>query len=65
MSYLEGVVYDPPSSGYPPRIVIFRADGEILTARAAASVEAAESVLAEVLAEVHAKLDSKLAKKDT
>jgi hypothetical protein len=64
MSYLEGVVYDPPSSGYPPLVVIFRADGEILTARAAASVEAAESFLAEVLAEVQAKLDSELAKKD-
>lgn len=64
MSYIEGVVYDPPSSEYPPIIVIFREDGEILTARAAASVEAAESFLAEVLAEVQAKLDSQLAKKD-
>jgi hypothetical protein len=35
-----------------------------LAARAAASVEAAESFLAEVLAEVQAKLDSELAKKD-
>jgi len=65
MSYLEGVVYDPPSSEYPPLVVIFRADGEILTARAAVSVEAAESFLAEVLEEVQAKLDSQLAKKDT
>ena len=65
MSYLEGVVYDPPSSEYPPLVVIFRADGEILTARAATSVEAAESFLAEVLAEVQAKLDSQLAQKDT
>ena len=64
MSYLEGVVYDPPSSEYPPLIVIFKPDGEILTARPAASVEAAESFLAEVLAEVQAKLDSQLAKKD-
>lgn len=64
MSYLEGVVYDPPSSEYPPLIVIFRADGEILTARAAASVEAAESILAEVLAEVQARLDSEAAKED-
>ena len=39
-----------------PLIVIFRADGEILTARPAASVEAAKSFLAEVLAEVQAKI---------
>ncbi len=64
MSYLEGVVYDPPSSEYPPLVVIFRADGEVLTACAAASVEAAESFLEEVLEEVQAKLDTKLAKAD-
>ena len=41
MSYLEGVVYDPPSSGYPPLIVIFRADGEILNRFAGASGKSA------------------------
>lgn len=64
MSYLEGVVYDPPSSEYPSLIVIFKAHGEILTARSAASVEAAESFLDEVLSEVQAKLDHGFAKKD-
>ncbi len=64
MSYLEGVVYDPPSSEYPPLIVIFRADGEILTARAAASVEEAEFFLARVMEEVQSKLDNNMPKDD-
>jgi hypothetical protein len=57
MSYLEGVVYEPPSCEYPPVIIIFKPDGEVLTARSAASVEAAESLLERVMEEVQARLD--------
>ncbi|MFY9629314.1 MAG: hypothetical protein WAK03_14345 [Methylocystis sp.] len=60
MSYLQGVVYPPPSSDYPPVVIIFKSDGEILAARAAASMQAAESFLHQVLEEVKSQLDENL-----
>jgi len=55
MSFLQAVVYDPPTGDFPPVIVIFKPDGEILAARAAASHEAAEDFLSHVEAEVEAR----------
>jgi hypothetical protein len=54
MSYLQAVVYDPPSGDYPPVIIIFKPDGEILAACAASSHEEAENFLADVEAKVEA-----------
>jgi hypothetical protein len=59
MCYIEGVVYDPPSSEYPPVVVIFRQDGEILAAHAAATLEAAKDMLADIKEQVQEKLDLK------
>lgn len=61
MSYLDGVVYSPPSAEYPALIVIFKSDGDILAARAAPSVEEADAFLARVVEEVRAKIGDQLA----
>jgi hypothetical protein len=60
MSYLEAVVYDPPPEEFPPIVVIFRPDGDILAARASPSREAAEAFLARVLEEAQAKIAERI-----
>jgi hypothetical protein len=60
MSYIKGVVYDPPSREYPPLIVIFKADGEVLAVRTAPSVEAGEEFLNKVEKGVRASLETRL-----
>lgn len=60
MSYIEGVVYDPPSGEYPPLVVIFKADGEVLAVRAAPSVEAGQDFLNKVEKGVRASLATRL-----
>jgi hypothetical protein len=57
MSYIEGVVYESPSAEYPPVVVFFKPDGEILAAQAAEDLEAAEQLLSQVVEGVRAKLD--------
>jgi hypothetical protein len=64
MSYLQGVVYPPPTGDYPPVVIIFKSDGEILAARAAASMQAAETFLGQVMEEVQAQLDASLTAKN-
>jgi len=55
MADVHGVVYDPPSAGFPPVVVIFY-EGEVIGARAAPSVEAGEAFLAKVINEFAAKI---------
>lgn len=65
MSYLQGVVYDPPSPDLPPLIVVFKNDGAVLAARAAPSLEAADAILERVMQEVQDKIDEGFVKQTT
>ena len=47
---VKGVVYDSPRPGFPALMVIFQ-NGEVLVARAAPSVAAAEKLLANIMQE--------------
>jgi len=59
MSYIEGVVYDPPEREYPYVVVFFKSNGEILAAHPAESKAAAEEVLSRILSDVQEKIGSK------
>lgn len=47
---MQGVVYDPPSSGLPYLAVVLH-KGEVVVARAVPSVAAGEALIAEVFQE--------------
>jgi hypothetical protein len=49
--------YEPPSSEFPPLIVIFGPDGEVLTSQAAISTAVAEEILQKVLSDAQAKIN--------
>jgi hypothetical protein len=63
MARLHGVVYDPPSSEFPPLVVVFSPDAEVLAARAAPSIEAAEAFLETIINELQDQIDKDLGKK--
>lgn len=56
MSYIEGVVYDPPERQYPYVVVFFKSNGEILAAHPAESKEVAEETLSRILSDVQDKI---------
>ncbi len=64
MSYIEGVVYDPPSSDYPPLIVIFKPNGEVLAVRATPTLEAGKDFLTRVEEGVRTGLDVERTRKN-
>lgn len=52
MSYIEGVVYEPPKVEYPHVVVFFKSNGEILAAHPAETKELAEDMLVRIMSEV-------------
>jgi hypothetical protein len=57
MSEIRGVVYNPPSPEFPPLIVIFKPDGQVLTAQAAVSATVAQEILEKVMSDAQAKIN--------
>lgn len=54
----SGVVYDPPRPDLPYLAVIFKPEGEVLTALAVASVEAGEALIKKTLLDFKKKVDA-------
>jgi hypothetical protein len=53
---LKGIVYEPPSEDFPPLVVVFAPDGDLLAVRSAPSVESAEAWISGIVAEVQSRL---------
>jgi hypothetical protein len=56
MSYIEGVVYEPPKIEYPHIVVFFKSNGEILAAHPAETRQLADNMLERIMSEVRNKL---------